>query len=196
MNSKSVIATTLFTLGLATARAAVATDLWLHVRVLDAVEGSKVNLNLPFSLLESSAPMIAGELHGEDRLRLDGQDLKLADLRKIWAEIESGPDANYVTVDGSDGKVRVAKSGRFLVVEADGLDRGRRAKGTGGEHEKVESRMPLSVVRALLSGGSDHLDLKAGLEALAREGGGELITVSGGHETVRIWIDHEADPAR
>ena len=59
-----------------------------------------------------------------------------------------------------------------------------RAKG-----EDVQARIPLTVMAALLSGTGDELDIGAALEALAAEGAGELITVTGDEETVRIWVD-------
>jgi hypothetical protein len=49
------------------------------------------------------------------------------------------------------------------------------------------------VVAALLSGSGDELNVGAALEALVRRGEGELLTVNGDDETVRIWIDARSD---
>jgi hypothetical protein len=45
---------------------------------------------------------------------------------------------------------------------------------------------------ALLSGSGDRLNISAALKELARHGRGELLTVTGRQEKVRIWIDDES----
>jgi hypothetical protein len=44
-------------------------------------------------------------------------------------------------------------------------------------------------VSALFSSDGDELNFGAALEALSRRGEGELLTVNGNDETVRIWVD-------
>ena len=46
---------------------------------------------------------------------------------------------------------------------------------------------------ALLSGSGDELNVQAALEELARSGEGDLLTVTGDDETVRIWVDRSAE---
>ncbi len=48
------------------------------------------------------------------------------------------------------------------------------------------------MVDALLQGSGDRFDLAAAIAALARNGEGELVTVNGDHETVRMWVDGDA----
>lgn len=162
---------------------AAAADLWLHVEVNGGRNGEEVKINLPLSMVDKIAPMISGEAHGSGRVRLDDHDYSVAELRRIWRELENGPDATYVTVKERDSKVRIAKQGQYLVMEAN--DR--------AEGEDVQARVPLTVMRALLSGTGDELNIGAALEALAAEGAGELITVTGDEETVRIWVDAVSD---
>jgi len=161
---------------------AAAADLWLHVDVNGGRHGEQATINLPLSMVDTIAPMISGKAHAAGRVRLDDRDYSVAELRRIWRELEAGPDATYVTVKEQDSKVRIAKQGRYLVMEAND-----RAQG-----EDVQARVPLSVMRALLSSSGDELNVGAALEALAAEGAGELVTVTGDEETVRIWVDGES----
>ena len=177
MNSKHTLAAALLAAVLAASPAAAA-DLWLHVKVDGGKNGEQAAINLPLSMVDSFAPMIRGEAHAAGRVHIKDRDYSVAELRRIWRQLEDGPDATYVTVNEPDSKVRVAKQGGYLVMEAN--DR--------GQGENVQARIPLPVVRALLSGPGNEIDLGAALEALARQGEGELITVTG-DETVRMWVD-------
>ena len=178
MNGKKILGPALIVAALATIPATAA-DLWLHVKVDGGRDGEQAMINLPLAMVDRIAPMISDKAHASGRVRIDGSDYSVAELRRIWRELEAGPDATYVTVKERDSKVRIAKSGAYLVVEAND-----RAQG-----EDVQARIPLTVMRALLSGTGDELNLGAALEALAAEGAGELITVTGEDETVRIWVD-------
>ena len=127
-------------------------------------------------------------------LMVDGRDLSVQDLRRIWREVQRQPDAAYVTIDEPHGKVRVARSGGYLLIRAADEDR---PDGSGRPHAEpgrhVEVRIPVPVVDALLQGGGDRFDLAAAIAALARTGEGELVTVNGGHETVRMWVDADSE---
>ena len=184
MNTKRILGIALVALGAATVRAAAASDLWLHIKVDDQGEGSKVNVNLPLSIVQAAMPMLPHEAGAARGLRVDDRDFSADDLRRIWREIEKSPDATYVMVDEGKGKVRVSKSGNDLLIHAVDADR---------DHQRVEVRLPLPVVRALISGHGDQLDLAAALEALVRSGQGELVTVNGDNQTVRMWVDRESD---
>jgi hypothetical protein len=183
MSWKTVLGVTLMVLGTAVAEAK--TDLWLHIKVREGDDGGRVNINLPLSVVEAATPMIPEEARHSGRLRVDDQDLSVADLRRIWREVQRQPDATFITVDDSNGRVRVARSGGYLLITA--ADQGRR------HGERVEVRIPAAVVDALLSGADDRFNLAAALTALARNGEGELVTVDGDNETVRMWVDGNAD---
>jgi hypothetical protein len=96
--------------------------------------------------------------------------------------VQRKPDATFVTVDDRDSKVRIAKRGDTLHVFA--VD-----KGKGRGNEEVEIKIPVPVINALLSGDGEQLNIGAAIQALARQGAGELVTVTGDDETVRIWVD-------
>src|SRR6202035_1732310 len=159
-------------MAVAFAGAAQASDLWLHVNVREA-DGGRVNVNLPLSVVQAATALIpedarhSGGHHG--KMRIDGRDMSVADLRELWRSVKDAPDANFVTVDEKDGKVKVSKSGRYLLIRAD--DR-------HGKHSQVDVRVPVAVVEALLSGSGDEFNVGAAIEALARQGEGELVTVN------------------
>lgn len=185
----------LLTLGLGAlqARAAMAADsdnLWIHIRVLDAKDG-RVSINLPISVVERMGNVLPSDTSekGGGRLRFNDDDITVSELREIWADLRKHPDATFITVDEVDSKVRVAKIAGNLVVQAH--DR------KSGRDEQVEMKIPGAVVDALLSAPGEQFNVGAAMKALAREGEGEIVTVTGDGETVRIWIDALADsPAR
>jgi phosphohistidine swiveling domain-containing protein len=189
MTWNSVMGIALLLMGAAAAEAKTA--LWLHIKVHDGNDDSRVSVNLPLSVVEAASPLIPEEARTAGSLRVDGRDLSVQDLRRIWREVQRLPDAAYITVDEQQGKVRVARSGGYLLIQA---AHQAASEGSGrhrGEH--VEARIPAAVVDALLKGSGDRFDLAAAIEALAQSGEGELVTVNGDHQTVRMWVDGAAD---
>jgi len=158
-------------------------ELWLHINVHEGT-GGRVNVNLPISVVEKAAALIPDDARHSGRLRLDHHDMSAAELRDLWRAVKDGPDATYVTVDERDGKVRVAKSGGYLLIRADD---------PAPRRSQVDVRMPVAVVEALLAGSGDDLDVGAAVAALARQGEGELVTVNDDKDTVRIWVDAAAE---
>jgi len=183
MNGKKTFGIALLTAGLAIGPAAAA-DLWLHLKVDGGRHGEQAEINLPLSMVESFAPLLQGKVRGGHRIRLRDRDYDVDELRRIWRQLEDGPDATYVTVNEPDSKVKIAKRGGYLVMTA--VDRGHVG-------DNVEARIPVSVMGALLSGSGDGLDVGAALRELVRYGEGELMTVVSDEETVRIWIDAVAE---
>ena len=187
MNGKKIFGIALLAAGV-TASAAFAgsrstDDLWLHVKVHDANEDSRVTINLPLSVIEKAGPMIPREARTSGRIRFgNDEDFTIDELREMWQEVQRKPDATFITVDERDSKVRVAKRGNTLHVFA--VD-----KGVGKRDEEVEIKIPVPVINALLSGEGEQLNIGAAIQALARQGAGELVTVTGDDETVRIWVD-------
>jgi len=183
MNGKKLLGMALLAAGLATtAQRAAAADLWLHIDVNG--KGEQANVNPPLSMVRSMAPMLEEKGHGAKRLRVRDKDLSVSELRQAWREIENGPDANYVTVRDRDSDVRIGKQGDYLRLKV---------KDHGPNGEDVEMKLPLELVAALLSSDGDELNFVAALEALARRGEGELLTVNGNEETVRIWVDSHSE---
>jgi hypothetical protein len=164
-------------LGLARGAAAADSDLWLHVKVHEKEGGARVSINLPVEAVQRMAGALPSDAH---RVRIHDGDMSAADLRKMWDAVKNSPDADFVTVEKQDEHVRVAKRGGYLVIRADEH---------GDKRSRVDVKVPGRVIEALLSGTGDELNLGAAFEALARQGEGELVTVDGDGDTVRIWVD-------
>ncbi len=153
---------------------------WLHVRVEEPRNQTKVSVNLPMgvvqAVLEAAPDKIAS--HGCVHLHDGEHDLKVADLRRIWAQLKTAPDGEMVSVDSPDEKVQVARRGDRLEVHAD------RKSG-----EAVRVDVPVVVVDALFAGEGERLDVAGALREVAKLRG-DLVTVHDEHDaTVRVWID-------
>ena len=188
MNAKKAVPTALLALAAftVTAARASASDLWLHVKVHEAKDDSHVTVNLPLSMVEKASSLIPADARHSGKvakIKVNGKEMDVAELRQLWDEVQKRPDATYVTVDEKDSKVRIAKRGSYLYINAQ--DR----TGHKGGHQDVEVKIPVEVVDALLSGKDDEMNVGAAIQALARRGEGELVTVNGDEETVRIWVD-------
>ena len=185
MNGKKFFGMALLATGLlGMAQRATASDLWLHIDVNGKGDKSEqANINLPLSMVRNMAPMLEDKGHdgnGRKRLHVRDKDLSVNELRQAWREIANGPDANYITVKDKDSDVHIGKQGDYLRLKA--TDRGK-------DGEDVDIKVPLDVVAALFSSDGDDLNFGAALDALSRRGEGELMTVNGNDETVRIWVD-------
>ena len=177
----SLLAVGLGTIGAVQASATQTRDgLWMHINVR-GTENENVSINLPISMIEKMANLIPADTKGDSRIRINDEDITVAELRAIWRDLRKQPDATFITVDETDSKVRVAKRGGYLIVRAHDQKEGR--------NEQVEMKIPGTVVDALLSSPGEQLNMAAALQALARHGAGELVTVTGEGETVRIWVD-------
>jgi hypothetical protein len=178
------IAVALATLALAGAGvlAAADTDLWLHVKVEEDSD-TKVTVNLPINILDKALPMLPTEHFDAGHMHIDDMDLSISEMREIWQELESTPDATFVTVEEENDKVKVWKEAGYLMVSV--------VEGDGGEN--VEVRVPVRVVDALLAGEGEELDLMGAMEALVEAGEGQLVQVTGDNESVRVWVDRIAE---
>ncbi|MGH9793577.1 MAG: hypothetical protein ACRD5G_02285 [Candidatus Acidiferrales bacterium] len=159
---------------------------WLHVRVNEGPEGETVRVNVPLSLAEAILPSIkvkhfeGGKVRLEEHMRAHIEDV---DIRGILEAVKNSQDGEFVTVESKKDNVRVAKKAGYLLVEVREMDK------DGKEREKVDVKMPMTVVDALLSGGKDELDILAAVRALAQHGDTELVTVQDNKTTVRVWVD-------
>lgn len=161
---------------------AATTDRWLHVRVTspDSREET-VRVNVPLELAEKVLPTINHDRLHSGRVKIQEFDCHGVDIRALLDAVRSSKDGEYVTVQGKDSDVRVAKQNNYMLVHV--LDKGHSRK------SQVEVKVPLRVVDALLSAGKDELDLVAGLRALAAHGDTELVSVKDEENTVRVWLD-------
>jgi hypothetical protein len=178
MLKRSLIAGAL--LILATGLTAASDDLWLHVFVQeDGESGETVRVNVPIAFVEQVLPLIENEHIRDGKIVIPEQaELEGVDLRGIWEAVRDAADGEFVTVDGADENVRVAKQDGMLLVNVD------------DDGEKVRVRVPLDVVDAAFSGDSGQLDVAAALRVLGeRYPSHDIVTVEEGPAVVRVWID-------
>jgi hypothetical protein len=185
----------------ATTATSVSKDRWLHVRVISTdSKGETVRVNVPLELAEKVLPAVNHDRLHNGKVKIDCQHVNDVDLRALAEAIRNSKDGEYVTVQGSDNDVRVAKQGGYLLVHV--LDHGYRGKhAVKEEHEgkaantdskeknEVEIKVPMKVIDALFSAGKDELDLVAALHALSAAGDTELVSVKDRDNTVRVWLD-------
>jgi hypothetical protein len=157
-------------------------DRWLHVRVISTDgKGETVRVNVPLELAEKVLPAINKNRLHDGKIKIDCAHVNDVDLRAMVDAIRTAKDGEYVTVQGSDNDVRVAKQSNYLIVHV--LDKGKSKK------SQVEIKIPMKVVDALFSAGKDELDLVAALHALSAAGDTELVSVKDEENTVRVWLD-------
>lgn len=155
---------------------------WLHVRVISTEgRGDTVKVNVPLELAEKVLPAVNHDRLHNGKVKIDNSDIHDVDLRAVMDAVRSSKDGEYVTVQGNDNDVRVAKEGNHLIVHV--LEKG------GPKKSQVEVKVPMKVVEALLSAGKDELDLVAALHALGTQGDVELVSVKDSENTVKVWLD-------
>jgi len=183
----------------ATLAGAATTDRWLHIRVEERDgRGERVKVNLPLSMLGKVAGAIdVEEIDGHSfrggRVRISDTDIDHVDLRAMWNAVKEADDMEFVNIESTEENVSVAKDQGYLLVRVrPGQDDGDDDEALDDDRrrgERVDIKVPLAVVDALLSAGEKELDLQAALMALAESGEGVLVVVEDGRSSVRIWID-------
>ena len=153
---------------------------WVHVRVEERANQSKVAVNLPVSVVEAALQAAPEKVMAQGRIHLGhgGNDLSVADLRRAWNELKTTGDAEFVSVEDGDQTVRVARSGNLVLVHVE----------KPGGREAVRVEVPVEVVDALLSGQSEELNVRAAFAKLQNRRG-DIVRVHDENATVRIWID-------
>ena len=178
-------------------------DQWIHVRVESKDDGGEtVRVNVPVDMAVKILPAINHDQLHDGKVRIDSGHMGHmddVDLHTILDAVRSAKDGEYVTIQGHEDDVRVAKSGGYLYIhvtekrahkeskEMDGMEKP--AKSAPAKESKVEIKVPMKVVDALLSSGKNELDLVAALHALSSFGDTELVTVKDSENTVHIWVD-------
>jgi len=157
-------------------------DRWLHVRVISSdAKGETVRVNVPLELAEKVLPAINHDRLHDGKVKIDCAHLNDVDVRAMVDAIRTAKDGEYVTVQGNDNDVRVAKQDNHLIIHV--LDKGK------SKRSQVEIKVPMKVIDALFSAGKDELDLVAALHALSGTGDTELVSVKADDNTVRVWLD-------
>ena len=164
---------------------------WLHVRVEEVKQASKVSVNLPMAVVEAvlkASPEII-EKHGKVHFG-EEHGLKMADIRKAWKALAEVGDAELVTVESDDENVKVLRKGDLVQVFVD--NKGKPGKddkpAKGGEEVRVE--VPVSLVDAFLSGEGEEGNIQAAVAELQKRRG-DIVRVKDEDSNVRIWIDEQ-----
>lgn len=153
---------------------------WIHVQVEEA-KGSKVHVNVPLSLLEIAMSAAPQRVFDDKHIRINGRhDLKIADMRRMWAELKAAGETEFVRVqdEDDDGVVTVSRKGDLVQVRVEG----------GRKSEQVMVDVPVSLVDALFSGEGEELNIKAAIGELSKRRG-DIVRVQDAKDTVRVWID-------
>jgi hypothetical protein len=102
----------------ASAAASDTHDRWLHVRVVNTEDKNEtVRVNIPLDLAEKVLPTINKDRLHNGKVRIDEAQIHGdVDLHALMEAIRSSKDGEYVTVQGTDNDVRVAKEGGQLIV--------------------------------------------------------------------------------
>ena len=159
-------------------------DRWLHVRVINSDnKGETVRVNIPLELAENVLPTINKNHLHNGKVTIDQAHMNDVDVRALINAIRTAKDGEYVTVQGTDQDVRVAKEGGRLLVHV------KDNKGSKSNKSDVDIKIPMHVIDALFSAGKDELDVVAGLHALASLGDTDLVSVKSEDSTVRVWMD-------
>jgi hypothetical protein len=170
-----------------TALQAASDSPWIHIQVReDDGSQTKVDVNLPLSVVQVALDVAPDKIISNGRIKIDHHgrhDLSIADLRRMWVELRDAGEAEFVTVEEEDEKVKVTREGDYIRVDVE--DRSHHSE---PEKETVRIKVPVSVVDALMSGEGEELNLRDALELLKNERG-EIVRVEGGDSDVRIWID-------
>lgn len=181
---------------------------WLHVRVISTdSNGETVKVNVPLELAEKVLPAINKDRLQHGKVKVDKLDCEGVDLRALLDAVRNTKDGEFVSVQATDADVNVAKKGEYLLVHVtDKSDKHwkyeekleKKSEKSAEKSEKnrthesrVEVKVPMKVVEALLSGGKDELDLVAALRALGNQGDTELVSVKDDENTVRVWLDNK-----
>ncbi len=164
------------------ATASAKQDRWLHVRVISSdAKGETVRVNVPLELAEKVLPTINHDCLHDGKVKIHDAHVNDVDLHALLDAIRTSKDGEYVTVQGTENDVRVAKESNHLIIHV--VDK------SSGKKSQVEIKVPMKVIDALLSAGKDELDLVAALHALSAQGDTELVSVKDNENTIKIWLD-------
>ena len=175
----NLLALALLVASLAGPLAAQKKDPWFHVEVKEnKTEPEYVKVNLPMSMVDVALNVVKDKKFNKGHFKLPTDDVSVADMRKIWSELKKAGNAEFVTVQQKNETVHVAKEGNYILVKI-----------TEGKKPKVDLKVPVGVVDALLAGSGEELDIKGALMAMQKQNAGEILTVNDNETQVRIWID-------
>lgn len=166
---------------LAAAQAAQQATPWIHVQVdEDGEDGTKVNVNLPLSLVEVALEAVSHEHFSRGHVHLEHTDVTVQELRQMWQELRQAGDAEYVEIEDGDERVRVFREGETVFIHVDDVEEA---------EEKVRVEVPFRIVDVLLEGEGNELNIAGAIREVSSSMRGDIVTVNDGRTRVRVWID-------
>lgn len=185
---------------LAVAQSSSNPDQWIHVRVESREDKTEtVRVNVPVDMAVKVLPAIKNKNLCDGKVHIDSGHIDDVDLHTMLDAVRTAKDGEYVTVESKDANVRVAKSSGYLYIHVTEKKPSEKTAKAAGDKDsaknaalkesKVEVKIPMKVVDALLSAGKDQLDVVEALRALSANGDMELVSVKDDDSTVRVWID-------
>ena len=159
---------------------------WIHVEVTEDGGETMVKAQFPVSMVEVALGIAEDEIAESGALRLDDADITVEELRAMWIELREAGDAEFVNIKETSGEhVSVYRKGDFVHVDVE--DR----SSYSDREEKVNIKVPVSVIDKLFEGEGEELNLRAALAELERAAHGQVISVMDGDTEVKVWIDDE-----
>lgn len=162
------------------ARPAIGAEIrWLNVDVREDRDATSVQLHLPLPLV--TAVLSAVDTRG---FRRGVIELDLGEAEVDWVallrEVRSAPEGEYVKVDDATTLMSISKRGGTVLVTVT-------EKSEGGE--RVELRLPETILEAIDVGGGNRLDLVRLVSSLGAVGAGEVLNVASASAHVRVWVE-------
>ena len=155
---------------------------WLHVEVKESKDDPEtVKVNLPFSMVDVALKIAQDKKltkFNDGKLPLNSSELSIPDIKKLWTEFKKAGNADFVTVEKKSESVKISRDGNYLLIKI-----------SEQKQQKVDVRVPIDVVDALLSAPGEELDIKAALVAMQQKGSGEILSVIEKDTTIKIWVD-------
>jgi ribonuclease HI len=174
------IAVFLASLLVATVSLAASTVRYLHVRVSNPTTHELVRVNVPLMMAEKIIPAINHGQLRDGKIEIGDFTANNVNVRAILDSLRAAPEGEFVRVQDTGDDVRVAKEHGQLVVHV--IDK--------NSKENVEVSIPWDVAQALISDTrQNQLNVEAAIKALENVGDTTLVNVSGGDESVRVWVD-------
>jgi hypothetical protein len=153
---------------------------WMHLEVLENNgDPETVKVNLPVSMIDVALDVVKEKNFMNGKLKFDHSDISVSDMKRLWSELKSAGNAEFVKVEKKDEKVMINREGDLVLIK---VINSRNA-------ENVDIKVPVDVVDALFSGPGEELNLKSALTAMKGRNVGDIVTVRDAKTHVRIWID-------
>ena len=142
-----------------------------------------ISISVPLELAEKVLPAIDHDRLHNGKVRVGNVECDGVDVRALLDAVRTSKDGEFVTVQKKDADISVAKKEGQLLVHV--MDKNHK-------DSRVEVKVPMKGVGALLSGDKDELDVVAALHVLAAQGDMELVSVKDDENTVRVWVDSKS----